>query len=361
MKRELHRCLRRLAQRKNVGTGNGRNISRCIEIQDFLFRIRDQTVAIHRDRVDVAQESELPGFLCRRRNLAHTQQLEGLLQKGKRIRVGNTRGRIHRTHGHLFGAAAGRDQSDTYLDLTHVSFARRPNSITVHRDLAAAAERQAIRRRYDWLRRISKAHDRLLQSSDHHVDVIPLLLLRGEQEHHQVGTGRKIATLIADDESFEILIYFVDRKVHHLNSVTADRVHLRMKLETRDTIPEIEQGSSGIRFDDAGPLFYGLENDDSGRFRDRLVTAADKIVVKLLPAFGFIKSLSPGLQHLFDIRRNWLTFFSHSLDRFANTDRVPRFEYTDLPTESPLECVIDLDDRVRDLGDAIGRVTGDPR
>ena len=67
-----------------------------------------------------------------------------------------------------------------------------------------------------------------------------------------IRTGREISALVADDETCEILFDLVDREVHHLNRVAADRVHLRMKLETRNAVAEIDQRRTRICLDDAG-------------------------------------------------------------------------------------------------------------
>ena len=75
----------------------------------------------------------------------------------------------------------------------------------MQRDLAAAAERQAGRRDDDRNVGVAQRHRRLLERADHQVELVPVLLLRLEQDQHQVGAGGEVRRLVADDERGEVL------------------------------------------------------------------------------------------------------------------------------------------------------------
>ena len=62
-------------------------------------------------------------------------------------------------------------------------------------------------------------------------------------------------------------------------------------------------------------------------------------------------------QQLFRIRRDRLAFLLHARDRGFDARRIPEFEGTQFPVESQLHRAINFDDGVRNLGNAVGRVS----
>src|SRR6185369_17809304 len=168
--------------------------------------------------------------------------------------------RIHRTHRHLLCSASCGDKPDTNLDLSHVGFCSGARFVAMHRYLAAAAERQSVGGRYDWLCRIPQPHYCSLKSRHHEVDVVPFFFLSRKQEHHDICTRGKITALISDNEALEIILDLVDRKIHHRYRIAADRIHLRVKFKTSDTVANVDQRSSWISLDNARSLFDRLKN-----------------------------------------------------------------------------------------------------
>ena len=92
---------------------------------------------------------------------------------------------------HLLAAAAGGNQAHAHFHQPHVQFGRRLNPRAVQRDFAAAAESHAERRGHHRLRRILQRHVELLKAVDRGVQLVPLLFLRGQQNHHQIGARRR--------------------------------------------------------------------------------------------------------------------------------------------------------------------------
>ena len=74
----------------------------------------------------------------------------------------------------------------------HVEFGMGLANRSMQGNLAAAAEREVKRRNHD---RLGRELDRLrhaLEGADHLIDFVPLLLLHGHQQQHEVGPHGKI-------------------------------------------------------------------------------------------------------------------------------------------------------------------------
>src|SRR5204863_6452568 len=108
--------------------------------------------------------------------------------------------------------------------------------------------------------RIAQAHGRGLENARHHLELFPVLFLRLHQHQHDVCADAEVWSLISDHEAEKILIDFAERKLQHLQRVAADGIHLRMKLETSDTVAEIDQRSTRILLDHAAAILCRLEN-----------------------------------------------------------------------------------------------------
>ena len=120
--------------------------------------------------------------------------------------------------------------------------------------LAAAAKNQIERRYHYWLRRITQTHRRALESSPHQVEFFPVFLLRPHQHQHDVGAHAEVCPLISYYQANEILFNFGKRLLQHLQGVAANRIHLRMKLQARDAVANVDQRGARIFLDDAGAI-----------------------------------------------------------------------------------------------------------
>src|SRR4029077_4167632 len=73
--------------------------------------------------------------------------------------------------------------------------------------------------------------------------------------------------VVADDERGEVRGGFLHGGVNHLERVAADRVHLRMELETDDAVAQIDEARARVALDDARLLFCRLQQLQRGRRR----------------------------------------------------------------------------------------------
>ena len=134
-----------------------------------------------------------------------------------------------------------------------------------------------------------------------------------------------------------------------------------MKFETSNAVADVDQRRTGISLDNTGAFLDGFENEHTGPIRHRFILARNQIIKRIIAALVLVKRLGTGIEHLLNICRDRLALGLHTLDRLANTDRVPGLKNTYLPAKPPLDSVVDLNDRVGDFGDPIGRVTCDAR
>ncbi len=167
---------------------------------------------------------------------------------------------------------------------------------------------------------------------------------------------QKFRTLIAHDESDKILFNFRKRILQHLKRVAADSVHLRVKLETRNTVADIDQRSTRVFLDNVFLIFDRLEDQNPWRIAERNVFARREIKVKLLRVLFFVEGSGANSQHLFDVRGNRHPLFFHPRHRLLDADRIPNFKRPQLPAKTPAHRAIDFDYVVRDFGNAFGCV-----
>ena len=111
-------------------------------------------------------------------------------------------------------------------------------------DLAAAAEREACGRDDDRHVRVAQRHRRALERAHHQVDFVPVLLLRLEQHQHDVGAGREVLALVADDQRRESSPMLPEARVQHLNRVAADGVHLRVEFDAQHAVAKIDEAGA---------------------------------------------------------------------------------------------------------------------
>src|SRR6185436_73760 len=132
------------------------------------------------------------------------------------------------------------------LNESYICLRRRSHAIAMDHHFTTAAEDHLERRDHDGLRRVAQTHRRVLKNAAHHVELFPVFLLRFHQHQHDVCADAEVHALVADDESDEVFLDFAECKLQHLKRVAANGVHLRVKLETRDTVANVDQRGAGV-------------------------------------------------------------------------------------------------------------------
>ena len=105
---------------------------------------------------------------------------------------------------HLLAATAAGDEADAGFDEAHVELGVGLARGGVERDLGAAAEAQAVGRDDDGARAELDGLGHVLEGADGEVDFVPLLVLDGEEELHEVGADGEVGGVAGDDEGFEV-------------------------------------------------------------------------------------------------------------------------------------------------------------
>ncbi len=135
-------------------------------------------------------------------------------------------------------------------------------------------------------------------------------------------------------------------------------VHLGVQLDGGDSIAKIDDGGSGVLPDDAVRFLDDGKRGNAVGDGDRLVRAADGVEeetsagdggVVLVPAFAC------G-QKLFYVGGDGLALLAHLLGGGADSGSVEHLEGAKLPVEAGLHGLIDFDDAVGDLWNAVGGV-----
>ena len=170
----------------------------------------------------------------------------------------------------------------------------------------------------------------VLERPDHQVDVVPVALLRLEQQEHQVGAGREVRRVGADDEALIALLRLLHGRDHHRHRVAANRVHLRMELEAEHPVANVEQAGAWILLDDAaGSLGVPRARPapDAGPAGRRRGRCCGRRRSRPAPAPA-VTVVPVARQHVLD------------------PDRVPELERAHVPAESPPHRPIDVVDGV---------------
>ena len=229
---------------------------------------------------------------------------------------------------------------DARLDQADVGLGGGEHTIAVEADLAAAAERQPGRRDDHRDVGVLQRHGRALESPDHQVDLVPVALLRFEQQQQQVGAGREVRRLVADDQGPEV----------------GRRLARRPPRSSRGRRRRWCSSSSGTR-----PPARRRRDRPGCRRRCRAATPPRSRAVRRISQIGRgrrdrararRRRRRPGAeraarQRLDDQRRE--VGRAARLDDFANADRVPRLERPELPAESPAHRPVDVVDRAGDV------------
>ena len=148
------------------------------------FGVGHHPLAIHCDAIEVAKVAEAARVRRARRDLAEADGLERGLHPGKRVAL---RRAVHGADQQLLRSAAGRNQSDADFNQPDVAFRGGLHAIAVQTDFAPAADGETGRRDDHGHRRELQSHGGVLEGAHHQVDLVPVALLRLEEQQHQVG------------------------------------------------------------------------------------------------------------------------------------------------------------------------------
>src|SRR5215469_7132688 len=112
------------------------------------------------------------------------------------------------------------------------------------RNLSAPAKTEPERRDHD--RSLAKLDGlrHSLKAADHQIDLVPFLILDCDEKLHDIGARRKIRCVPCDDKAVKVRHCSTARPQFLLqkrDDISSDRIHLGVKLEATDTIPDIDQ------------------------------------------------------------------------------------------------------------------------
>jgi len=112
-----------------------------------------------------------------------------------------------------------------------------------------------------------------LKRADRHIDVVPVLFLRFEEEEHQIGARGEVESIVADNERNEVARCLEKAGLQHLNRVVAHDVHLRVELDAKDAVSEIHEAGARVPFHDGGSFLRRTKNLEIGRGRRNIAPA----------------------------------------------------------------------------------------
>ena len=254
-----------------MGAGAVWRHSRADQAQRGLLRVGDQAVEIHRHQVGAAEIAQLARFFAAGGNLGHGDVFEHGLERVEQVEIFFAFGALVGADHHFLGAAAARDQPHSGFDQAHVGFGGGVDARAVQRDLAAAAQRQALRRDHHGLRRMLDGERGVLELPHHEVQVVPFLLLRGHQDEHQVRAGGKIHGLVGDHHGVELGAQAREAFVDHGEQVAADGVHLGVEFAADHAVAQVDQARAGILLDFLRAVLERFQNQDAFGLRRGLV------------------------------------------------------------------------------------------
>ncbi len=183
-------------------------------------------------------------------------------------------------------------RSDASLNEADVGFGSSVNFRGVEADFAAAAEGHALRRGDDRLWRIFDGKIHVLELLHGHVEFVPLLLLRTDENKHEICADGKVGGLIGNDHGVEIGIEALDAFVDHGDEIGADGVHLGMEFAADNAVAEIDEAGAGIAFHFPACVFETLEDEDAGGFFDFGRGGGGKIENRRRTFFRFVKTFA---------------------------------------------------------------------
>src|SRR6185437_7249227 len=160
-----------------------------------LFSAGDEAIAIHGDEVLAAEIAEGAGFIAAGGDPCGGDVLENGLEGVEQIEVFGAGGVFIAANQHFFSSAARGDQTDAGFDQSDIGFGGRVDASGVEANLAAAAERQSLRRRNNRAPRIFDGHIDALKLFYGEMDIVPFAFLGADEKEHKVRTNGKIRRL----------------------------------------------------------------------------------------------------------------------------------------------------------------------
>ncbi len=123
-----------------------------------------------------------------------------------------------------------------------------------------------------------------------------------------------------------------------------------MDLEAQDAVAEVEEARRVVARDLPALPAHLIEREDHRVDAHRLVLLAYGAELELLRPFGLVEALVAALQHLPDPRADLDAEPFHLLSGLGDAEEVPGAEGAGLVGEAPLHRVVDVLQRVADLG-----------
>src|SRR5215470_12221754 len=105
---------------------------------------------------------------------------------------------------HFLCATTAGDEADAGFDEADVGFGCGVNACGVEADFAAAAKGHALWSGDDRLARVLDGEIDVLELFNRHVKLVPLLLLRSDENEHEICADGKIDGLIGDYHGVEV-------------------------------------------------------------------------------------------------------------------------------------------------------------
>jgi hypothetical protein len=122
----------------------------------------------------------------------------------------------------------------------------------VQANLRASAEGEAEGRSHHRARTELDGRGHLLEAVNHAGQLVPLALLRGQQQLHQVGADAEVFAVAGDDEAGKVAHRVgggVEHRGDHREHVAADGVLERVQLDAADAVAEIDERRAGVGAD----------------------------------------------------------------------------------------------------------------
>ncbi|VTR68538.1 hypothetical protein DESC_710035 [Desulfosarcina cetonica] len=330
--------------------------------EDFLLGLADQVVAVENDTVAGAEKTIGAGLGGGHGDLGHANGHEGGNEELGQVHVGDRFGNVG---GHFLpqvqATAAAGQQTDTDFHQAHIEFAVSHDFVgRADAHLAAAPQGQAIGRRHHGKAGITYFLHAQLGFLEESLD-LGILTGLGQTGHvGQVAAGAEgpghPAGLVADYHSEAIGIHIVHGLGHEIDDFAIDGVHLGVKLQAEDIVAQIHQGRRRTGLDGFSIGLETGQGDDVGADLHRLVGTGRKVIIKGLAVFQLVEAFVAGRQHGLDLLGNAESAGFHLGHGGFHADGVPGLEGTHFEIESPAHGVVDFNNRIGDLGNAVGRV-----
>ena len=167
----------------------------------------------------------------------------------------------------------------------HIEFGLRLDAGSVEDQFAAAAEGALVRRDNHWFGGVFDRHGGLLEAVDGGVEVVPLLILGGEQDHDKICTDAKVLSLVADEQGGEVFLQLLEGGVDHGDCVFTEGVHLGVKLEAETAVAGVVERGARVGED---VCRFGGDRRGRRTIAEDLTELEGAILVSVAPLHGVI-------------------------------------------------------------------------